>query len=75
MPKFLQNTVNIRDLIMICTIFGAFAVQYATNGQRLKGLEEEFDRRAEQGDKALDLLHDIHVRLESHVARHDGLKK
>ena len=72
MTDFLKNSLNVKDVILIGTIIVSITVSYTTSSMRLTKLEDEFDSRSEQAGKALDLLHEIDVKLESHVAEHRG---
>ena len=80
MPKFLQNSLNIRDAIYIGTLIVAMVMshmvkvqQVALMEQRLTSLEEEGARRAIQGEKAIEVLNSLVVQTTSHVAAHKGL--
>lgn len=68
MPELLKNTVSVRDFIYLTTFIVAFAVQWTTNSKDVAQLQKDFNARVEQGDKALDLLHSMHVTLETHIA-------
>ena len=77
MPSFLQNTVNIRDAIMLGALLVTVSLNYATTKQQVQSIkddvahiEKDFDKRADQAEKALDLLHLIDKKLDSHVAGH-----